>query len=35
MPQQLQLFALCVTAVALSLVATLVGLNDKGKVKEM
>lgn len=35
MPQQLQLFALCVTAVALSLVATLVGLNEKGKVKEM
>lgn len=34
MPQQLQLFAFCLIAVALSLVATLVGLNEKGKVME-
>lgn len=35
MPQQLQLFAFCLTAVALSLVATLVGFNETGKVKEI
>lgn len=35
MPQQLQLFAFCLIAVALSLVATLVGLNEKGKVKKL
>lgn len=35
MPQQLQLFAFCFIAVALSLVATLVGLNEKGKVMEL
>lgn len=35
MPQQLQFFAFCLIAVALSLVATLVGMNGKGKVKEL
>lgn len=34
MAQQTQLCAFCVITVALSLVATLVCLNEKGKVKE-
>lgn len=35
MPQQQQLFAFCLIAVALSLFATLVGLNEKGKYNEL